>query len=450
MSISGVIFHYKEKQTVIFCLEQEKMKEICQRYASQEKININKIYFFYNGNKINEELKFWEQINKLDKKRNIMNLLVQELEEDYSKIKNIKLDNNPIYEYIKKINYKFVHSPNLRYKLDITKSNSYYGWNDIFEVFISYKDNKEYLISPNFNNYNLDIFTILDNKQILSLKGHKNLIRTIRYFFNIKNNNEFLISADDNYIVIIWDISNNYNIKYQINTKYKNNIYSCLLIFPHISEDNYIITSTLNKQSIEDSATKIYSLNNGNFIRYIPGSNANHIFYLLSWYKQNNNKYYIIQFSYKKIIINNLLGNTLYAELKHLDEARYFSGFIYKKDNNDFLCSSSDIGYIDIWDLNNKYMINYINTYNCKFAHIIQWNDRYTIVADYSNKSFKIIDLDKNKVVSNIIGENTEKISCIKKIYHPIYGESLLSAADDKSIKLWVIQILSIINIFKY
>ena len=83
-------------------------------------------------------------------------------------------------------------------------------------------------------------------------------------------------------------------------------------------------------------------------------------------------------------------------------------------------------------------MINYINTYNCKFAHIIQWNDRYTIVADYSNKSFKIIDLDKNKVVSNIIGENTEKISCIKKIYHPIYGESLLTTSEDNTIKLWI------------
>ena len=52
----------------------------------------------------------------------------------------------------------------------------------MFEVFICYKDNKEYIISPNNNNYNLDIFNSLDNKKILSLKGHKNDIRTIRYF----------------------------------------------------------------------------------------------------------------------------------------------------------------------------------------------------------------------------------------------------------------------------
>ena len=91
----------------------------------------------------------------------------------------------------------------------------------MFEVFISYKDNKEYLISPN-NNFNLDIFTLLDNKKIKSLQGHKKKVRTIRYFINKNQNNynEYLISGDDNKIVIIWDITNNYNIKYQIDTKY--------------------------------------------------------------------------------------------------------------------------------------------------------------------------------------------------------------------------------------
>ena len=94
----------------------------------------------------------------------------------------------------------------------------------MFEVFICYKDNKEYIISPNINNYNLDIFNLLDNKKILSLQGHKNRISTIRYFINnnnYNNINEYLISGDY-HIVIIWDITNNYKIKYQIDTKYNN------------------------------------------------------------------------------------------------------------------------------------------------------------------------------------------------------------------------------------
>ena len=218
---------------------------------------------------------------------------------EYNNENSNKINYNNNNEYNNKINYKFEKDPNnLKYIQDITNTNTnvnYYGCNDIFEVFISYKDNKEYIISKNIN-YNLDIFTLLDNQKIKSLNGHKNNIRTIKYFINNKDYNEYLISADANHIVIIWDITNNYNIKYQINTKYNSDIYSCLLAFPHNNNDNYIITSTWNTSNDNDkSATKIYLLNNGNFIKYINNTNNNNIYYLLSWYNKKNNKYYIMQ-----------------------------------------------------------------------------------------------------------------------------------------------------------
>ena len=102
--------------------------------------------------------------------------------------------------------------------------------------------------------------------------------------------------------------------------------------------------------------------------------------YLLSWYNKKNNKYYIIQFSYE-IIINNLLEDELYSELKQEPETDHFSGFIYYKDNNDYLCSSSDNGYINIWDLYNKNIFKVINTNNCLLYHIIQRNNKYIIVV---------------------------------------------------------------------
>ena len=195
-------------------------------------------------------------------------------------------------EYINKINYKFTNDPkDLKYKLDITNTNDFYGLNDIFEVFISYKDNKEYLVSKNISNFNLDIFYLLDFKKILSLQGHKNRITTIRYFINDKDYNEYLISADNNGLIIIWDIACEYNIKYQIDTKYikdkdnDTNIYSNLLIFPENS--NYIITSTKNISDYNDkSSTKIYLFENGEFIKYINNTKDIEIFYLLSWYNK--------------------------------------------------------------------------------------------------------------------------------------------------------------------
>jgi len=418
----------------------------------QVKINMKKYYKIYiniinnyNSENINYEILY--NINEFNKYNNNIikdiNKIINDnnINNKFNNIINIYNNMNNINnEYNNKINYKYKKDPNnLKYILDITNTNDNYGVNDIFEVFISYKDNKEYIISKN-NNYNLDIFTLLDNKIIKSLNGHKNHIKTVRYFINNKDYNEYLISADEDYIVIIWDITNNYNIKYQINTKYNSYIYSCLLLFPHNNNDNYIITSTINTSNDNDkSATKIYSLNNGNFIKYINNTNNIFICYLLSWYNKKNNRYYIIQLAKNKIIINNLLEDELYSELIHQPEDYHESGFIYNIDNNDYLCSSSTNGYINIWDLYNKNIFKVINTNNCFLMHIIQWNNKYIIVADLNNKCFKIINLE-NEIIKDIEKQNTNNVKCIKKIYHPKYGESLLSAASDKTIKLWSIQ----------
>ena len=190
---------------------------------------------------------------------------------------------------------------------------------------------------------------------------------------------------------------------------------------------------------VDKSSTKIYSLNNGQFMKYINNTNNIVIYYLLSWYNKKNNKYYIIQFSCKKIIINNLIEDELYSELIQEPEDSHFSGFIYEKENNDYLCSSSYNGYINIWDLYNKTIFKVIITNNCILSHIIEWNNKFIIVADYENKSFKIIDLEENKMICDINRQHTDKLVSIKKIYHPLYGESLLSATNDNTIKLWTI-----------
>ena len=381
-----------------------------------------------------------EEINKklIEQERYIKNIN-NEINEIKYKINN-KLSTND--KDIDKINNKFKKEPkDLKYKYDITNTNTVSGLNDIFEIFKSYKDNKEYLISPNNNNYCLDIFSLLDNRKISSINGHKKKIRTVRYFINNKDNhNEYLISGDDNKIVIIWDITNNYNIKYEIDTKYKDDIYSCLLIFPHNINDNYIITSTTNKSyNMDESSTKIYSLNNGKFIKYINNTTDNAINYLLSWYNKNIDKYYIIQFSFKKIIINDLIEDDNYLELIREPESDHVCGLIYSKDNKDYLYSSLDNGYIHIWDLYDKILFKIISINRCKLAHIIEWSNKYFIVVDNNSKSFKIFDVEKNKVISDIYGQNTDEIICIKKINHPIYGESLLSAGYDKTIKLWTL-----------
>ena len=73
-----VIFNYKGSNIEILSNEEEKMRDIINKLSNKIEYNINNIYFIYNGNKINEELKIKEIINEEDKKRNIINILINE------------------------------------------------------------------------------------------------------------------------------------------------------------------------------------------------------------------------------------------------------------------------------------------------------------------------------------------------------------------------------------
>ena len=233
---------------------REEINIINNKIKEQENIinNNNQIFEdIFNNVKvvINNKIKIFE--NNFNKKMKEQENFNDVIKKDITDIK-----------YDKKINYKFIEDPKkLKFKSDITKTNTSFGWNDRFEIYISYKENKEYLVSINSIDFNLDIYDLNINEKIKSLIGHKNRIRTVRYFINDIDKNEYLISADDNKIVIIWDVSNNHKIKHLINTNYGDDIYSCLMVFPHDKGDNYIITSTFYDSGLDkNSATKIYSL----------------------------------------------------------------------------------------------------------------------------------------------------------------------------------------------
>jgi len=407
----------------------------------------NTYYNIYNIiiNSYNSEYINYEILQNIIEFKNYNNIIIQDISNIINnnnindKFNNIIKIYDKIYRNNDNINNELEKElKNLTYKLDITNTNEDLGTNDIFEAFISYKDNKGYIISPNINNYNLDIFILLSNKSeiVKSLSGHNYHITMVRYFINDKNHNEYIISADSHQTVIVWDYTDNGNIKYKIDTEYSLCfIYSCLLAFPSNSNDNYIITST--EDTSDKSGTKIYSLNNGKFIKYINNSNNYAIFYLLLWHNIKNNKYYIVQFADKNIIINNLLEDELYSKFISESESQHHSGLIYHKGKNDYLCSSSINGNINIWDLYNKSMYKNIKIDKDELYHIIKWNEKYIIVADYHSNSYKIINLE-NENILDINGQHTKGVISIKKIYHPKYGQSLLSAGSDRTIKLWI------------
>ena len=181
----------------------------------------------------------------------------------------------------------------------------------------------------------------------------------------------------------------------------------------------------------------------GAFIKYISNTHKFPVYYLLPWFNKKNKKYYIIQFCSKKILINDLFEDELYSELINEQESNHFSGFLFYKDDNNYLVSSSSNGYINIWDLYEKKIFKNINlniNNECKLYHIIEWNEKYIIVADKKNNYLKIIDRENDYSINDIKTDHKDELISIKKVYHPSYGESLLSAGRDKVIKLWTFE----------
>ena len=80
MSQGKVIFIYNGKQTILQCIINEKLNIICERFINKLQLDKSKIYYYlYNGNLINKDLSFEEQINNEDKKEYKMNIVVDEM-----------------------------------------------------------------------------------------------------------------------------------------------------------------------------------------------------------------------------------------------------------------------------------------------------------------------------------------------------------------------------------
>ena len=86
---------------------------------------------------------------------------------------------------------------------------------------------------------------INDKTIIISLKGHNNRTTVIRYYIK-DNKEEYIISCDLNKLIIIWDIQNDYNKKYNIQAEYSRIILDALLLF-NIFNKNYILISSYYK-----------------------------------------------------------------------------------------------------------------------------------------------------------------------------------------------------------
>ena len=90
MSEANVIFTLDGVDMTIQCLASDKMKDICQRFASKAERNINSLVFLYGGSFINLDLNltFESQANSEDRIKKEMKVLVYKSDNDGFKCPN--------------------------------------------------------------------------------------------------------------------------------------------------------------------------------------------------------------------------------------------------------------------------------------------------------------------------------------------------------------------------
>ena len=330
-------------------------------------------------------------------------------------------------------------NPNLRFKEYLIKDNyDDYFIDDSFEVYYSYQNfNEIMIVSPNKDN-EIRIMRLKDKKIIKILKGHSSSVCHVRHFFNQKTKIDYLMSIDDDKLIKIWDLSNNFSLKQSLKLYY-NNIYSSILIFDN--KNDYIITSTFLNVNLSEDYTKIFSFDGCRFIRNIPSTNLNKTYYLLKWVHPTNMESYIIEFCVGKIIINKVNEEEKYGQLntnwRFERELSYYRGCL--TENNEKLISLSEGGFIHFWDLLSKTLLNTITIENGTINSLLKWSDKYLIISNKKNNSYYIINVQTLQIISKNNKDIKDFIKSFKKIIHPIFGYCLITCNHAHQIQLWTL-----------
>ena len=96
-------------------------------------------------------------------------------------------------------------------------------------------------------------------------------------------------------------------------------------------------------------------------------------------------------------------------------------------------------GTVRIWNFHTGLLLNKINVGNVALD-VCLWNKYYVFIAGVS--SIIIINLNNGKIIKELKeresekGEESEYITTIKKMKHPLFGDCLLFQKDGKLIQL--------------
>ena len=220
----------------IQCSNQDKMKDICQRYANKIEKNIKSLLFLYGGNQLNFELSFNDQANFMDKADNEMKILVYKNQNEFNE------NDNKLNSLNEKMN-----DANEEKEKKIKKIND-----EIYEL--------------NQNNISKFITNINGGDRIITLR--EIIFKELKRLNDLEKNYNFLSSIGIK--LLLKHINNEIEgfIKAPDNSPYKNGIFKFIIKipndYPHASPRIYFKTKIFHTEVHDDGHCCMRLLNEWN------------------------------------------------------------------------------------------------------------------------------------------------------------------------------------------
>ena len=395
-------------------------------------------------------------LNKLnfleDSKHSSMNLIINNKDgKQILKINIPRLDDDKNTLYLNPLVYKL--NPIFKNQEIISEScEGSWSLNRSFTIFNTYHENEILLIYQNYDNDNIEIMKLINKQIIKKFKNIESKLSFIEHFFDNKTKYDYIVIAFRNKIIKIYNISLNYEEILSFNNGNTIGMISCCLL---LFNENYIIVSIYGKKA--NDYTKIYSLNNSlnntkdkqktlnenkSFALFnkITGSNKIVVCSILFWENLSTKKRSLIQLSNNKIQINDLsdINSYYFLETNDYNDNVFYSGCVYQ---DKYLICISNEGLVFMWNMTSKSVINKLSIENFNLFDCLLWSHNCLIISSVNKVSkkniIKILDIPSFKIINNIYVSNLEGISCIKKIIHPLKGNSLLASGENNKIILF-------------
>ena len=388
--MASVIFIYKGEHIKIECNKEDKMKDICNKFANKKGIDINLIYFLFSGEKINFEFTFNEQQGNINKDNNEMEILV----DDFNKTMYFNKDRKEIICQECKENCKIIISD---YKVELHECNEKPKKNNIL---LDEKNNAEKLDESNTT------CNICKQKILLKKEIYKCLVCKKEIYPSFKSDHEIehkivdFVSKNyrcNNHKDSIISYCNKCKIKLCQSCELDHNNHEIIKYLDILPDENKI------KQETKEFSDKIDKLNN----------KINNIQTILSKIKENIGIYYDQVNNY---IINDYKKEEMnYRILYNFDEIK---NDLKIKDFDEIIKNNNNINneFINLLNIYNNMVIKINNYENIPLNDDEIKNNDNNNNKDISETNNKKIETDKSKKKKKKIIKTKKKINKKEKI----------------------------------